>query len=167
MAACFAEGLPDPMIAARVEAETGEKLAVRTIGRRKADWRAQQSRIQRGREQMQSLLEAARAGNATASEMVNALAREQLQRDPEGTLAVDPIELQRVSVAAERVRLQAKGMELKERQLALDEKRFALMQAREDRAIAALKGEGDAKTLSADERLRKIYEIYGVKHEAA
>src|SRR6266581_4284498 len=107
MIACFREKLPAAMIVARIAAETGETVAERTVARRKAEWEAEQKRRRAGREQMEDLLAAARAGDSTASEMVNALAIEQLMRDPEGTLSVDPVELQRTSIAAERVRIQA------------------------------------------------------------
>ena len=115
---------------------------------------------------MEDLLAAMRAGDHTASEMVNALAIEQLMRDPDGTLSADPIALQQTSIAAERVRLQAKSMQLKERQIALDEAKFAAMQKREQAAIAATeeleKAAGSGKQVTLAD-LRKIKEIYGLK----
>ena len=164
MLACFREKLPAAMIVTRIKAETGEEAAERTVARRKSEWDAVQRRRQAGREQMEDLLAAMRAGDHTASEMVNALAIEALMRDPDGTLTADPIALQQTSIAAERVRLQAKSMELKERQIALDEKKFKVIQDREQRAIAELQG-GEKKSISAEEMLRKVKDIYGLKHD--
>ncbi len=166
MLACFREKLPAATIVSRIKAATGEKAAERTIARRKSEWEAESRRRQAGREQMEDLLAAARAGSHTASEMINALAIEQLMRDPDGTLRLDPIALQQTSIQAERVRLQARQVELKERQLALDEKKFAAIQAREAAAIEALKGNA-AKDLSPEDRLRKVQEIYGIKTDDA
>lgn len=162
MVACFAEGLTDPAIAARIKAETNETVAERTIGRRKAAWREETQRRKAGREQMEDLLAAMKAGDHTASEMVNALAVEALMRDPDGTLSADPIALQQVSIQAERVRLQAKSMELKARQIALDEAKFAVLQEREKRAIALLNGQGK-EDLSSDEIVRRVRQMYGMK----
>ena len=162
MAACLQERLPAATIAERIKTATGEEVSERTIARRKAEYEAETARRKAGREQMEDLLLAMRAGNRTASEMVNALAIEALMRDPDGTLAADPIALQQTSIAAERVRLQRDSMELKKRQIALEEQKFAALQAREQRAIDALKGD-ESKQLSPQDMLRKVKEIYGLK----
>lgn len=166
LAVYLREKLPPALIVEKLQAEFNETVAERTIARRKAEYEEKAQRRQAGREQMEDLLAAMRAGDHTASEMVNALAIEQLMRDPDGTLAVDPIALQQTSIQAERVRLQAKSMALKERQIALDEKKFEVLQERERRAIAELNGES-AKQLSPEEMLRKIKDIYGLKHDDA
>lgn len=168
LAVYLREGLPAAVIAEKLQIEFSETVSERTIARRKAEWEAETRRRQSGREQMEDLLAAMRAGNHTASEMVNALAVEALMRDPDGTLSADPIALQNTSIAAERVRNQAKSMALKERQIALDEQKFAILQARERAAIAATeeleKAAGAGKQVTVDD-LRKIKEIYGLKHE--
>lgn len=165
MVACFREKLPAAMIAARIAAETGETVAERTIARRKSEWEAEQRRRQAGREQMEDLLAAARAGDSTASEMVNALAIEQLMRDPEGTLTLDPIELQRTSIAAERVRIQSRRLDLTERQVRLDEAKFELMKSEREKAIKTAE-ELEAKVSSGKqltaEDIGRIRSIYGL-----
>lgn len=163
MLACFRERLPASLVALRIKAETGADVAERTISRRKAEWDAERLRRQRGREQMEDLLLASRAGDSTASEMVNALAIEALMRDPEGTLTVNPVELQKLSIAAERVRIQALRLEIQQRALALDESKFELMKQREAKAVAAAnelkdKVERGVSLTPADiERIRGIY----------
>jgi hypothetical protein len=161
LAACLRGKLAPALIVQQIKTATGEEVSERTIARRKADFEAETQRRRAGREQMEDLLAAMRQGDHTASEMVNALAIEQLMRDPDGTLAADPIALQQTSIQAERVRLQAKSMAIKERQLALEEQKFAALQAREQRAIDALKG--DESKLSPQDMLRKVKEIYGLK----
>jgi hypothetical protein len=165
MVACFREKLPASMTAARILAETGETVAERTIGRRKAEWTAAQNRRQAGRERMEDLLLAMESGNRTASEMVNALAMEALMNDPDGFSVMNPIEVQKTSIAAERVRLQRERMELQKRQVALEEAKFELMKQREEKAIAATR-ELAQKSASGQslkpEDFRKIQDIYGI-----
>jgi hypothetical protein len=165
MAACFQQHMSAPAIAALIKERTGEEVAERTVGRRKAEWEEEFERRQRGREQMEDLLAAARAGDHTAAEMVNALAIEQLMRDPEGTLTADPIKLQEASIKAEKVRLAARSLDLKEREIAIAEKKFAILQAEREKAIAAteeLKNKvGSGKQLTLDD-MRKIREVYGL-----
>jgi hypothetical protein len=160
MLAGFAAHTPAAMIAAQIKAATGEKVSTRTVARRKSDWEAEQRRRQAAREQMEDLLSAMHKGDHTASEMVNALAIEALMRDPEGFIADDPIKVQRVSVQAEKVRLERDKLTLAQRQHALDEKRFELLQSREQRAVAALKDDGE--TLTPEQRVQRIREIYGL-----
>lgn len=167
MVACFAQRMPAAAIAVRLKAELDVDVAERTIGRRKQEWEAEMARRQRSREQMEDLLAAMRAGDATASEMVNALAIEAMMRDPEGTLNVNPVDLQRTSIAAERVRIQAKRLELQARQISLDEQKFALMREREERAIAAtteLANKAERGQSITPEDMRRIREIYGLSN---
>ncbi len=153
------------MIAARIKAEVGELVAERTIGRRKSEWEAEQKRRQAGREQMDDLLASMRNGNHTASEMVNALAVEALMRDPEGFAVLNPIDVQRTSIAAERIRLQRSKLELQERIVALDEAKFERMKQREAQAIeatAALEQKAASGQSISPEDIRKIREVYGL-----
>jgi hypothetical protein len=166
MLACFRERMTAAATVARIKEQTGETVAERTLARRKSEWEAEADRRLRGREQMEDLLAAARSGDHTASEMVNALAIEQLMRDPDGTLSLDPIALQKTSIAAERVRLQRDNLELKRRQIALDEAKFAQLKREKELAIAATdeleKAAKGGKQLTADD-LRKIRDIYGLR----
>jgi hypothetical protein len=165
MVACFRSKLAAAMTAAKIKAETGEAVSDRTIGRRKSEWEAEQLRRQAGREQMEDMLAAVREGNRTASEMVNALALDALMRDPDGFASLNPIDVQRTSIAAEKVRLQREQVELKKRQLALDEAKFELMKQREAKAIetaAALEQKATSGQSITPDDLRKIREVYGL-----
>jgi hypothetical protein len=165
MVACFRLKLPASTTAARIKARTGEVVADRTIGRRKSEWEADQQRRRLGREQMEDLLATMEQGDRTASEMVNALALDALMRDPEGFSSLNPIDVQRTSIAAERVRLQREQMELKRRQIALDEARFELLKQREQKAIEAAEALGQKAASGQSitpEDLRKIREVYGL-----
>jgi hypothetical protein len=168
MLACFREKLPASMIAARIEAATGEKVAERTIGRRKAEWEAEQKRRRMSREWMSDLMAAAREGDSTSWEMVQALASEQLQRDGEGILlAVDPIRLQQTSIAAQKVRLQGRVIDLKERQVRLDEAKFEILKAEREKAIKTAE-ELETKVASGrqltEDDIRRIREVYGISN---
>jgi uncharacterized FAD-dependent dehydrogenase len=156
----FSKHLAASLIAKQVKALTGEDVSERTIARRKSEWEAEQRRLKEKREYMEVLLAAGRAGDYTASEMVNALAVEALMRDPDGFSALNPIDVQRTSIQAEKVRLQRGKLALAQRQQDLDEKRFALLQSREQRAVAALKDDGE--TLTPEQRVQRIREIYGL-----
>lgn len=166
MVACFRSRMPAAAIAEKIKAETGEVAAERTIGRRKAEWEAEQSRRQAAREQMEDLLEAMRSGDRTASEMVNALALDALMRDPARLTDADPIALQQTSIQAERVRLQREQVAIKKRQIELDEKKFEAMQQREKKAIetaTALEQKAASGQTVTPEEIRKIREVYGLE----
>lgn len=167
MLACFRQGMTAAQTVERVKAETGEEIAERTIGRRKAEWEAEQERRKASREQMEDLLAAMKAGNHTASEMVNALAVEAMMRDPDVMLSANPVALQQTSIAAERVRLQREQVELKKRQLALDEAKFDRMKQREEQTLDAakeLKKKAAAGESIAPEDLNRIFGIYGLSN---
>lgn len=167
MVQCFWSQKPATMIAAIVEQETGEQIAVRTIERRAAAWRAEQSRLKAGQEQMDALVKAMKANDAAAPEMIQALALQALIMDPDAFAKSDPIKVQRQNLRAEELRIKAATLALKERQIAVDETKLRMLQEREQRAVAALEGKGEAMT--PEERMRKIREIYGlgdVKSEA-
>lgn len=165
MVACFRSRMPAVEIAAKIKAETGEVAAERTIGRRKAEWEAEQERRQAAREQMEDLLNAMRTGDRTASEMVNALALDALMRDPQRLTDADPIALQQTSIQAERVRLQREQVEIRRRQIELDEKKFADLQDQRRRAVEAtqaLEQKAASGQAVTPEELRRVREIYGI-----
>ncbi len=163
--ACFAEGLTAAETTARLKDTLDVELAERTVGRRKAEWTEAQARRQRGREQLEDLVSASRKGNATASEMLTALAMQQLMNDPDGVMELDPIALQQTSIKAEQVKLQAQSLALKEREIALSESKFALLKAERERALAATseleKKAQSGQQLTADD-IRRIREVYGL-----
>jgi len=165
MLACFAQHLPASMIAAKIKAETGETVADRTVGRRKSEWEAEQQRRQANREQMEDLVAAARGSDLKASEMIEALAREALMRDPDGFGSLNPIDVQRTSLQAEKVRLAREKLELQKRIVDLDEAKFSRMKQREEQAIDATRAlerkAASGQAISPDD-LRKIREVYGL-----
>jgi hypothetical protein len=149
------------MIAARIREEFGEEVAERTVGRRKAEWEAEQQRRQAGREQMEDLVAAARGSDLKASEMIEALAREALMRDPEGLGRIDS----KAALEAEKVRLQRETLALKRDQLDLDRKKYEDMKQREQQAIeaaAALEDKAAGGQSISPEDIRKIREVYGL-----
>jgi hypothetical protein len=165
MAACFRSKLPAAMTAAKIKAETGEIVAVRTIGRRKSEWTAAQLKRQADRDRMVDLIAAMKDGNLTASEMVTALAMEALLKDPDGFSKLNPLEVQRTSLEAEKVKLAHRREDLRARQVALAEKKYELMQQREAKAIEAAKDLA-AKSTSGQqitpEDIQRIRDIYGL-----
>ena len=165
MLACFRQGMTAAMTALKIKAATGEEPAERTIGRRMSEWRAEEHRRKLGREQMQDLLEAARAGNYVASEMVNALSIEALLRDPEGFINQDPIEAQKVSIKAEEIRLKRETLEVKKREQALNEAKFDLLKQQKQKVLdeaAALEQKAARGETLGPEDIRRIKDIYGL-----
>jgi hypothetical protein len=167
MTAGFRSRTPSAQLAEQILAATGEMLSERTLYRRRQEWDAEQLRRQAGREQMEDLLSAMRKGDATASEMVNALALDALMRDPDGFSSLDPIAVQQTSIAAERVRIQARRLELQERAIALDEAKFATMQRQQEAAIKAaeeLESKAAAGKQVSPDDIRRIREAYGLSN---
>ena len=161
MYVCFEQKLPALTIAARIREDFGEEVAERTIGRRKAEWEAEQQRRQAAREQMEDLVAAARGSDLKASEMIEALAREALMRDPDGLGGIDS----KAALEAEKVHLKRDELALKQRQIALDEAKFDLMKQREKQAIetaAALETKAASGQSISPEDIRKIREVYGL-----
>jgi hypothetical protein len=157
----FSKHLPASLIANQVKALGGQVVSVRTIARRKSEWEAEQRRRKERREYAEDLIAAARTGNFTASEAVNAFANEAIMRDPEGFMSLNPIDVQRTSIQAEKLRLQKEKLELSKRQMTLDEQKFELLKAREQRAIAVL--DDHRESVTPEQRIQGIREIYGLR----
>jgi hypothetical protein len=165
MAVGFRSKTPSAQLVMQIRNATGEVVSERTMARRKQEFEAEQQRRQSGREQMEDLLSAMRAGDATASEMVNALAMESLMRDPDGFAMLNPIDVQRTSIQAEKVRLQREKLELQKRQMALDEQKFELLKQQREQVLKAAEDleqkVAGGKQITEDD-LRKVKGIYGL-----
>jgi hypothetical protein len=109
---------------------------------------------------MADLVEAMRAGGMDGSEMIQALAIDQLVEHPEALTGADPIALHGMSLKAETVRLKARELEIRARVVAIDEKKLELLEEREKRAVAALAG--GEETMTPEERINEIRTIYGL-----
>jgi hypothetical protein len=156
----FASGWPAARVVQAVRDETGETVAPRTIARRAAEWRAERERRRRAQENMEDLVAAADGSGKELSGVIRALALETLVRDPDALTSADPIKLNRLGLRSEELRIKARQQELKERELGLDERRVKLMEERERRALDALTDK--AETLTPEERMQRIREIYGL-----
>lgn len=148
-------------IAREIFEATGERVAERTVARRGAEWRTEQSRRLAAKDQMLALVEAMKEGNVPASEMIQALATDALLTNPNGFAGADPLKVQDRNLRAEEIALKRAELAVKQRALELNEKKFSAMREREEKAKAALEKAEPAMT--PDERLREIQEIYGIK----
>jgi len=164
MAQGFAQAWTAARIAQAVKDATGEEVAARTVSRRAAEWRGERDRRQGARERMADLVAAMRAGGMEASEMIQALAMDHLVEHPEALTGADPVELQGLSINSEKVRLKRRELDIRERSVLVNEKKMALLEAREQRAIAAVSG-GDEK-MTPEERVKEIRAIYGLRELA-
>lgn len=163
MADGFAQQWPAARIAQAVLDATGERIAERTVQRRAAEWRMAAERRKLARERMDDLVAAMKGGGMEASEMIQALAMDRLVENPEALTGGDPLRVQTLSLQAEELRLKRRQIEVRERAIAVEEKRFGMLEAREARALAALEDKGE--TMTADERVQRIREIYGLANQ--
>lgn len=161
MTAGFIASRPAAAIAQMLWDELGVRVTVRTVSRRASEWRAERDRRARAKERMEDLVGALRGGNAEASEMIQALAMETLQNDPDALTSADPVKLQTLAIQAEELRLKRKQLDIRGRGMAINERKLEMLEAREKRAREVLEGEkGEAMT--AEERVQRIREIYGL-----
>jgi hypothetical protein len=161
----FAAGWAASRIAQAVLDETGEKVAERTLSRRAAEWRIERDRRRYARERIEDLVAAMNAGGMDASEQIQALAMDYLTQNPEALTSSDPVKVQTLSLQAEKLRLDRRQLDLRERRVAVDEKKLAMLEQREQRTVEALKDH--ASTLTPEQRLAEIREIYGLSREEA
>jgi hypothetical protein len=166
MARGFADGRPAAFLARAVKDATGEAVSERTVSRRAAEWRAEATRRKAARERMADLVAAMKAGGMEASEMIQALAMDQLVEHPEALTGADPVELHGMSLDAEKVRLKRRELDIRERSVTVDERKLAMLEAREDRLKAAVEG-GEKKDLTPEERLREVRSILGLREDSA
>jgi predicted ArsR family transcriptional regulator len=157
----FAAGWTAERIARALLDESGETVAARTVARRAAEWRAEMDGRQARREHMADLVAAMKDSGMDGSEMIQALAIDQLMDHPEALTGADPIALHGMSLNAEQMRLKKREIDIRERRLAMDERRLAALEAREERARAALETQ-PGEEVTPEERLRRVQEIYGL-----
>jgi hypothetical protein len=152
----FAQGKPAPWIAQAVKDATGETVAERTVARRAAEWRETKARFERAREQYAAM----KAAGFDGGQMIEALAFDRLVESPEALTGADPIKFHALGLEAEKIALKKREIAVRERAMEIEEKKVALLEAREARAIAAVSEKGEA--LTAEERVQRIREIYGI-----
>jgi len=166
MAVCFRQKLPARMIAAKVLAVTGEKVAPRTIARRASEWGLESRRRQAARDQVSDLVEAMKANDFTATEMINALATQALIDSPTGFTNADPLAVQAANLRSEELRLKSETLRVKERAVAVAEQKMKILQAREQRtleATAELAAKAERGEKISPEDLQRIRDIYGLE----
>lgn len=163
MVAGFRERKPASVIALLVREGTGERVTVRTIERRAAAWRAEQVRRQAAREQMEDLVAAMKANDATAPEMIQALAQEALMLHPQKWADADPIKVQAQNLYAEEIRLKREKLDVQRRAVEVQERRLALLEEKQRAAVSELE-KLERKTEITPDDLRRIREIYGLQN---
>ena len=160
MARGFAANQPAAAIMHDVLLATGEIVKLRTMSRRAAEYRAEASLRKEAREHMHGLVAAMKEGGVEASEMIQALATDYLVEHPETLTAADPVKVQALSLKSEELRLKRKQLEVRERAIAVLENKARLLEAREERAKAALAA--PEEKLTPEERIKEIRAIYGL-----
>ncbi len=145
-------------------AAIGEEVPERTIARRAVEWRSEQARREAAREYVSNLVAGMKENDLSSAEMVQALSMQALMEDPAAFTASDPMKVQFHGLMAEKIRIEKRRQELAERKLGLDERKLRLIEDREVRVKATL--EKPAETMTAEERLREIRTIYGIRQGA-
>jgi hypothetical protein len=158
MLAGFTAGRTALWLIGAVKEATGEAVSERTMARRAAEWRGARDQFERAKDNFRAMKEAGLDGG----QMIEALAFEQLLTDPTKLTGADPIKFHGLGIESKKVALKEREVAAKERALAIDERRIAMVEAREARAVAVLGV--DKPELSAEERLREIREIYGLRN---
>ncbi len=152
------EGKTTRMIAALIEQDCGETVPERTLARRISEWRAEQARLKAKQEDVDAIVKAMLANDATAADMAQALMMQAMVEDPERFKAGKGVYA--AGLAAQELRLKERALAVKERAVAAIERRVKLLEEREARAVAALEDKSGTKT--AEERVREIREIYNL-----
>jgi hypothetical protein len=98
------------------------------------------------------------------SEMIQALACDQLMEHPEALTGADPIELHGLQLKAETIRQKARELDIRARVVAMDERRLGMLEEREKRAVELLRPEA---AMTPEERVDEIRRIYGLSVQRA
>ena len=153
-------------IVTQIREATRETVAERTVSRRREEWQAEQDRRRSARERMEDLVAAMQAGNVAASDMIQALAMDKLQDDPDALTGGDPLKVQQLALEAQQVELKRRALDLRERAVGVIETKLRLAEeraARADAAAAELQAKaGRGETITADQ-VARIREIYGLR----
>jgi hypothetical protein len=169
----FAAGDSALVIAHSILSETRERVAERTIARRREEWRAERDRRAAARERMQDLLAAAEERGMQVSDAIVALARERLEEDPDALTSEKPAKLQQLALQAEELRLKARQLDLRERTVAVVETQLKLATERAKKADAQAAEleerakKGEAITAEQIAAIRGIYGLRGTDGNAA
>jgi hypothetical protein len=154
----FAEGHTALWITGAIADATGEVVAARTVARRAAEWRDKCAQFDRAKQQYAAM----KAAGLDGVQMIRALAFDRLVENPEALTGADPIKFHGLGLEAEKVALKKREMDLRARQIAVEERKLGMLEAREQRAVKVL---GDDKPeMTAEERVREIREIYGLRN---
>lgn len=146
---------------ARDLAEIGVEVPERTIARRGLEWRAEEARRQAARDQVKAIVAAAKH-SPDASEILRALATDALMTEAEAFQQADPVKVQRLNLKAEELRIKREDLKIRERAVASEETRVRLLEEKERRMTAALT-EDKGEHLTAEERLKRAMEAWGLK----
>jgi len=161
----FAGKKTSAAIAREIKENTGESVNPRTVGRRALEWRNWWTARRARTDEARAMVEASRAGDLTASELIQALAIQALVDDPSGLTSQNPLKVQSQNLRAEELSLKRQALTLKQREVAVTEARLQLLQERERKAaeVAAELGAKatQGKVITAED-IGRIREIYGL-----
>jgi hypothetical protein len=146
------------------EAE-GVQVNPRTISRRALEWRRYWEARKAKADDVKALVESLKAGDLTASGVIQALALQALIDDPGSLTKQNPLKLQSQNLRAEEISLKREFLRLKQREVQVTEGRLQLLQDRERKAAEiAVELENKAtqgKSITAEDMAR-IREVYGL-----
>lgn len=143
----------------------GTTVTERTLQRRYAEWFQEQRRLQSGREYVENLVAAMKANNMQATEIITALATDQLIQNPDAFLAGEPAEVQRVNLEATKLQVKREELAIKKADQELKQKKFEAMQTKLMRIKEAAKSAVETADKSGEmspEVRKKILEVYGL-----
>jgi hypothetical protein len=167
MARGFAAGAFAKDIARQIHEATKEVFPTYTIQRYAVRWRRLSGVRRTVREWMHNLQGEAKAHDLELSEMIIALACDQLEEHPDILSAAEPMQVQKLGLQGEALQLRGRQVEVQEHKLDLDERRMELTEEREKLAIAALEEKGKGEELSPEERIARVRAIYGLSDASA
>jgi hypothetical protein len=142
-------------ISEEILTQTGERVATRTIGRRKAEWWSHRKINEAARERAQMIVAELKNSGLNGSDLVHAQVVQLLLDDP-AQIAGDP----KLVISSEKNRIARERIEIMRGRLDVDRRKMALLEGRENRATAVL---DSAKQGSKDpkEALESLYAIFG------
>lgn len=155
--------LTDPQIAKAIKNETGEKIAPRTIGRRRSEYKAIQAAYHASREEQRIALDLLNDENIQVSAVAKERWLDAIATGKIDVLKLDPLQAEKLALDREKLELDKSKHELEKRkQTRVEERDRKAEQATEDLAKKAESGE--QVTAEDIERLRSLY---GVRKAAA
>jgi len=158
----FAAKKPAAAIVAEVQEATGEEVSERTVSRRAAEWRDALELRRQSRERIHDLVAETKDQGLDPAGIIQAMAREFLENNPEALTSSDPVKFAQLALNSGELELKKRQMSLRENKHGLDERRLKLAEDREKRAIAILEAKQGDKSVSPEEQITRIKEIYGL-----